>query len=103
LNISPSAVCFVFVPRSITAFLMSTDQLTMKKLNFKLVLTWKGRGPSVPGCGERFPGLTGAGAGVGAQVDAGAQADAGAKFDAKLTGAFESADEIVPAGIRPPL
>jgi hypothetical protein len=66
LDISPSALCFVFVPRSITALLISIDQLTMIKLKIKLILTWKGRGPSVPGCGERFPGLTGAGAGAGA-------------------------------------
>lgn len=45
---------------------MSIDQLTKIKLKIKFVLTWKGRGPSVPGCGERFPGLTGAGAGAGA-------------------------------------
>jgi hypothetical protein len=47
---------------------MSTDELIMVKIEIKLVLTWNGRGPSVPGCGERLPGLTGAGAdaGVGA-------------------------------------
>jgi len=55
----------------------------MLELKIKLVLTWKGRGPRVPGCGERFPGLTGAGAGP--------------------TGALASAAEIVPAGTWPPL
>jgi hypothetical protein len=65
LDISPSAMCFVFVPWSITALLTSVDQLTTIKPKIKEVLTWKGKGPRVPGCGERFPGLTGAGADAG--------------------------------------
>ena len=70
----------------------------------------------MPGCGERFPGLTGAGAGAGALAGAGAgayvgagagaRACAGAKFDGgpKLdVGTFPSAADIAPAGARPPL
>jgi hypothetical protein len=62
-------ICFCitvlkYMLRSITTHLMTVGRLTMIKLKVKLVLTWKGRGPRVPGCGERFPGLRGAGAGV---------------------------------------
>jgi hypothetical protein len=52
----------------------------------------------VPGCGERFPGLTGAGAGAAV-----GRAGAGAKLDAGLAGTFASADDIVLAGTRLPL
>jgi hypothetical protein len=45
---------------------MPLGQFILIKLKIKLVLTWKGRGPRVPGCGERFPGLAGAGAAAGA-------------------------------------
>ena len=48
--------------RNITTHFLTN--LTMTELKIKLVLTWKGRGPRVPGCGERFPGLRGAGAGA---------------------------------------
>ena len=82
--------------RNFATDLMTVGQLTKIKLKIKLVLTWKGTGPRVPGCGERFPGLNGAGA--GAKVDAGARDGAGVKFDAGPTGALANAAEIVPAG-----
>jgi len=69
--------------RNITTHFLTVDEFTMTEFKIKLVLTWKGRGPRVPGCGERFPGLRGAGAGP--------------------TGALASAAEIVPAGTWPPL
>jgi len=50
--------------RIITTHFLTVGELTMKKIKIKFLLTWKGRGPRVPGCGERFPGLTGAGAGA---------------------------------------
>jgi hypothetical protein len=43
---------------------LTVDKLIMTEIKIKFILTWKGRGPRVPGCGERFPGLRGAGAGA---------------------------------------
>jgi hypothetical protein len=64
-----SIICFCitvlkYMLRRTTTHLMTVGELTMIKLKIKFVLTWKGRGPRVPGCGDRFPGLRGAGAGA---------------------------------------
>ena len=50
--------------RNITTHFLTVGELNMTELKIKFALTWKGRGPRVPGCGERFPGLRGAGAGA---------------------------------------
>ena len=52
--------------RNITTHFLTVGEPTntMTELKIKFLLTWKGRGPRVPGCGERFPGLRGAGAGA---------------------------------------